>query len=150
MYRFLPPPVILLLIAMAMWLTGLYPAWTLAAMPGQTLVAAVIAGAGLLVIVWGTLCFRRARTTVNPTEPEKVSALVETGPYRYSRNPMYLGNVLLLAAWAVYLGAPVNVLWVALFVGWMDRFQIPREERALADTFGGAWDSYRGRVRRWI
>lgn len=149
MYRFLPPPVILVLIAVAMGLTGLYPAWTAPAMPGQTPVAAIIAAGGLLVIVWAALCFRRARTTVNPTEPAKASALVDTGPYRYSRNPMYLGDILLLIAWAVYLGTPVNAVWLALFAWCMDRFQIPREERALAATFGEAWNSYRTRVRRW-
>ncbi|MDZ7829768.1 MAG: isoprenylcysteine carboxylmethyltransferase family protein [Halofilum sp. (in: g-proteobacteria)] len=133
-----------------MWLTALYPAWALPATPGQALIAAVIAGGGLLVMVWAALCFRRARTTVNPMDPGQVSALVEVGPYRYSRNPMYLGDTLLLIAWAVYLGTPVNAVWVVLFTWWMHRFQIPHEERALADSFGAAWHGYRSRVRRWL
>lgn len=150
MYRFLPPPVVLVLIAIAMWLTGLNPAWTLPAMPGQMPVAALIAVAGLLLVVWAALCFHRASTTINPTRPTQASELVETGPYRFSRNPMYLGDALLLLAWAVYLGTPVDVVWVALLAWWLDRLQIPHEERALADAFGEAWYGYRARVRRWL
>lgn len=144
------PPAILVLTAIAMWFTSRYSAWALPAMPGQAVIAVIIAGGGLLVMVWAALCFRRARTTVNPMEPTRASALVETGPYRYSRNPMYLGDALLLTAWAVYLGTPVNVIWVAVFVLWLHKFQIPHEERALADSFGDAWHGYRTRVRRWL
>ncbi|OWJ91537.1 protein-S-isoprenylcysteine methyltransferase [Pseudomonas sp. A46] len=105
---------------------------------------------GLAVCVAGVLSFRRARTTVNPLQPQQASSLVEAGIYRYSRNPMYLGFALILAAWALALASPLALLGVLIFVLYMNRFQIAPEERALEALFGEAFDRYRARVRRWL
>ena len=100
--------------------------------------------------VGSVLTFRRARTTVNPLRPANASALVTTGPFALSRNPMYVGMATLLAGWAAWLGTPWALTGLVAFVAWITRFQILPEERVLAQRFGAAFDAYRGRVRRWL
>ncbi|MNJ74873.1 hypothetical protein D3C77_718740 [compost metagenome] len=87
---------------------------------------------------------------VNPLKPASASALVTSGIYRVTRNPMYLGFALVLAAWTVFLASPFTLLGIAAFVLYIDRFQILPEERALHQLFGEAMDEYCARVRRWI
>ena len=111
---------------------------------------AAVATAGVLVSVIGVLQFRRARTTVNPLQPEAASSLVTGGIYRWTRNPMYLGMALALAGWGLYLGNFGALALVGVFVMYIDRYQIDPEERALAARFGDAFAAYRRRVRRWL
>ena len=114
-------------------------------------IAAIVLGLGGLAIdVAGVASFRRARTTVNPLRPDKANALVTTGIYRLTRNPMYLGMATLLTGWAAWLATPWALLGVAGFVAWITRFQILPEERALSRLFGAGYDAYRARARRWI
>jgi len=146
----IPPPAIVALIAAMMWLTQRYSPTASLDLPGRSVAAALVAAAGLGLIIRAAICFRRARTTVNPLAPDRASSLVTAGPYRFSRNPMYVGDAALLLAWAIQLAAPVNAIWLALFVVCLDRLQIPREEAALAARFGRSYAAYRERVRRWL
>ncbi|MCK7595599.1 methyltransferase family protein [Pseudomarimonas salicorniae] len=105
---------------------------------------------GAAVALSGVLSFRRQRTTVNPLSPDQASSLVCSGIYRFSRNPMYLGFLLLLGAAAAWLSS-LHALWLMpAFVLYLNRFQIEPEERALAARFGAEFSAYRQRVRRWI
>lgn len=113
-------------------------------------VSTAIAVAGVAFAVIGVLSFRRARTTANPTKPEAATALVSSGVYRITRNPMYLGLSLILVAWAVFLSSAWALFGPAGFVLWMNRFQIAPEERALSRLFGSEYASYKARVRRWL
>ncbi|MCY1553776.1 Phospholipid methyltransferase [compost metagenome] len=106
--------------------------------------------AGAFVALFGVASFRRAKTTVNPTTPGAASALVDSGIYRYSRNPMYLGLLLVLAGWGLWLAHALALLGLPAFVVYMNRFQIAPEERALTAVFGDAFAAYRQKVRRWI
>lgn len=145
------PPVIVGFVAAALsWAAakGL-PQFDIAG-PGLRWVAAGCAGAGVIVSVFGIAAFRRARTTVNPMKPDSASALVATGIYRVSRNPMYLGFLLILIAWAAFLGNALSFLFPAVFVLYMNRFQIEPEEKALAAAFGDRYVAYKAAVRRWI
>ncbi|WP_422879670.1 methyltransferase family protein [Noviherbaspirillum cavernae] len=94
--------------------------------------------------------FRRASTTVNPVSPGAATSLVSAGIYAFTRNPMYLGFLLGLSGWAVYLSNAAAFLALPFFVLYLNRFQIAPEERALQTLFGGEFSAYRGRVRRWI
>lgn len=94
--------------------------------------------------------FRRVCTSVNPFNPAAATHLVVVGVYRFTRNPIYLGDFLILIGWAIFLGIPVGLAFALLFVAYIDRFQIQPEERILADKFGRPYDDYRARVRRWI
>lgn len=105
---------------------------------------------GVCVALLGVASFRRARTTVNPLKPEKASALVMSGIYRYTRNPMYLGLLLALLGWAFFLSNALAFLSLPAFILYMNRFQIAPEERVLAARFGQEFAAYLSKVRRWL
>jgi len=117
---------------------------------GHKYAAAALVLTGLLLALVGVLQFRRARTTVNPMSPAKASALVSSGIYRWSRNPMYLGMALLLLGVAAWGSTLAGYLLVLAFCWFLTRFQIIPEERALLAAFGQEFAQYMARVRRWI
>jgi len=145
-----PPPLVALLLAVGMWwLAAWTPPWPWTDEARLPMVVALVA-AGLLFDLSGLVVFLRWRTTINPLRPERASALVTTGVYRITRNPMYAGLCCLLLAWAVYLWSPWSLLGPVLFVAWITRFQILPEERVLQEKFGEDYRAYRARVRRWF
>jgi protein-S-isoprenylcysteine O-methyltransferase Ste14 len=87
---------------------------------------------------------------VDPRTPAAASSLVVGGIYRVTRNPMYLGFLLVLLALALYLGTLTAFVVLPLFVVYLNEFQIKPEESALRARFGSAFDSYASRVRRWL
>jgi protein-S-isoprenylcysteine O-methyltransferase Ste14 len=114
------------------------------------MIAGVVFAIGLAIALSAVAWFRRARTTVNPLAPETVSSLVTSGIYRVTRNPMYLGLLFALLAWAVLLANPIALIFLPLFVLYMNRFQIGPEETALEARFGSEFLSYKAGVRRWL
>jgi len=82
--------------------------------------------------------------------PETASRLVDSGIFRFSRNPMYLALLMALGAWGIFLGNLWGLLLIAGFVFYMNQFQIKPEERALETTFGPAYINYKSKVRRWL
>ncbi len=149
----MPPPILGMLIAAAMWGASLVAPWPLGDGPparGATVVGTVIAALGLAIGISGAVALRRSGTTVNPIKPERVSAFVEGGAFRFTRNPMYLGVAVLLVGWAVCLFSAAALLGPAVFVLYIDRFQIVPEERVLAQRFGATYLAYKARVRRWL
>lgn len=145
-----PPLAVGLVVGAFMWLMASALQEYRFNMPHRMFVTQIVAGAGFVVAAGGVVAFRRAGTTVNPMKPESSSSLVNTGIYSYTRNPMYLGFLLALLAWAIYLSHPAAFLFLPLFVWYMNRFQIEPEERALALLFGAAFTTYASRVRRWL
>ncbi|SNY49207.1 Protein-S-isoprenylcysteine O-methyltransferase Ste14 [Arsukibacterium tuosuense] len=146
----IPPVVLVVLFALAMWLVALWlPSVALPPLWGQGL-AGVLAGSGIAVALAGVLAFRRANTTVDPRIPQQTSSLVIRGIYRYSRNPMYLGFLLLLTALACYLMSAAAMILLPLFVLYMNRWQIAPEERYLLEKFGAEYQTYTKQVRRWF
>ena len=146
----IPPPVVALVVGAAMWALSRVAPSVAVRSPLTTSLAIAIALAGVGASVAGTLAFRRARTTVNPMKPEKASSLVTGGIYRITRNPMYVGLLLILVGWTVYLVNAWAVLGPVVFVAYMTRFQIRAEERALLGLFGEQYATYTTRVRRWL
>jgi protein-S-isoprenylcysteine O-methyltransferase Ste14 len=145
-----PPVAIAFACALAMWLARLATPGLTTHFNGRALVGAAIAATGVALAVAGVITFRTAATTVDPTHPERSVSLVTRGPYRCSRNPMYLGMALLLAGWAAFLANAASLAGLPLFVAYLNRWQIEPEERALADKFGEEFENYRKRVRRWL
>jgi protein-S-isoprenylcysteine O-methyltransferase Ste14 len=145
-----PPLAVVLIAALLMWMLARRTPrldwvthWRLAA-------ALLLLAAGLVVAIAGVLEFRRARTTVNPMKPEATASMVCSGIYRHTRNPMYLGMVLVLAAWAVWLASLIAFAVLPAFVLYLNRWQIEPEERVLAGRFAGEFAAYRRSVRRWL
>jgi protein-S-isoprenylcysteine O-methyltransferase Ste14 len=118
--------------------------------PGRIGIAIGLALLATATALAGVFAFRMKRTTVNPLKPGAASAIVSSGVYRFSRNPMYLGLLLALSAWAIYLSNALAALLLPAFVAYMNRFQIKPEERALLAKFGPAFSQYMAAVRRWV
>jgi len=104
---------------------------------------------GLAISIPSALLFRREGTEINPTSPSN-RTLVTRGPYRFTRNPMYLGLLILAFGIAVWIGAwPMFIAPVAVFAvaNWV---HIPFEEAKMRRQFGAAYDDYIAQVRRWL
>jgi len=146
----LPPPLVVALLAAAMWgLDRAFPAGRIAFAGQQSLAVALLALAAALMAA-AVVSFASAKTTINPLRPANASHLITTGVFRWSRNPIYLADLLLLAAWAVWLGNFANVVWLVVFVAYINRFQIRPEEAALSRLFVAEYATYCARVRRWL
>ena len=146
----IPPPVYMLMMAGWMWsLDRYFPVYHWLDSPWNR-VGLVIVGASILLDVWSLLLFFSVKTTPNPMNPDNTRHLVTTGLYRISRNPMYLGLLVMLTGWALYLGSVSPLSALPLFVWILTRQQIEPEEMILADKFGQQYEDYKRRVRRWI
>ncbi|MGH9784270.1 MAG: methyltransferase family protein, partial [Terriglobia bacterium] len=146
----IPPLALGLVMAALMWLAS----WAMPAFglmfPARELFSVSVAIAGIVIIGLGIASFTRAGTTVNPMKPDSASALVVSGIYRLTRNPMYLGFLLVLLGWAMYLSNALAFLFLPAFIIYMTRFQIEPEEKALSSLFGQQFVAYTSRVRRWL
>ena len=146
----IPPLILVLLFGLAMrFIAHLLPALQFT-LPGRSILGAACLGIGSAIAIAGVLAFRKADTTVNPTTPQYSSSMVMTGIYAYTRNPMYLGMLLVLLAFAVWLAHALAFLFLPLFVLYMNRFQILPEERFLSSYFVLAYPEYQAKVRRWL
>jgi protein-S-isoprenylcysteine O-methyltransferase Ste14 len=131
---------------------GIHRLWPVALIPKASEwldpIGGVLVGIGVGVALTAAITFRRAGTHVNPTKP--ATTVVAHGPFRFTRNPMYLSLAL------VYLGvtALINSLWPLLLfppVIWIiSTFVIAREEAYLERKFGATYLEYKKRVRRWL
>lgn len=133
-----------------MWLAAQYLQIWQFEVPYQVGVAAILVALGIIIDLVSIAAFRRAKTTVTPLAPEKASQLVVTGLYRISRNPMYLGLLLILTGAMVWLGSGANVFILVSFVAYITAFQIKPEEDRLERIFGPQYQAYKRRVRRWL
>ncbi len=146
----IPPVAVVLCTASLMWLVARYFPAAEVQLPSRAFLAIPCAALGGFTSALGVIAFKRARTTVNPTKPGATSSLVHSGIYSLTRNPMYLGFLLILCGWAIVLGNVVVFPFLPVFVVYVNRFQIQPEERALTETFGAVFTGYTARVRRWI
>ncbi|MBC8109205.1 MAG: isoprenylcysteine carboxylmethyltransferase family protein [Anaerolineae bacterium] len=146
----IPPPVVTLLTGAATWLISRVTRDFTIAIPASRVLAGLLAALGVATAISGVVALRRAQTTINPMKPESTTSLADLGAYRFTRNPMYLGLLLVLTAWAVLLSNPFALLGPVAFVLYMNRFQIAPEEEALTTLFGEKYNEYKARVRRWV
>jgi protein-S-isoprenylcysteine O-methyltransferase Ste14 len=116
---------------------------------GLAMVAGVVLlAAGFLLRVWATFLFYDRRMKVISLKPQ--NTLITSGPYRFSRNPLYLGgNVFVFFGAGLFVGSPGALLITAIHLPLLDLL-IRREERQLQKDFGENWTQYKNHVRRWI
>ncbi|MGH8618049.1 MAG: methyltransferase family protein [Burkholderiales bacterium] len=146
----IPPPLVVAILAAAMWGTNrVFEAGRVTSSLQGPLALALLVAATVLMIA-AVAPFVTAKTTINPLKPANASKLITGSVFRYSRNPIYLADLLLLAALAVWLGHLANVIWLVAFVVYINRFQIRPEEAALTILFGAEYATYCARVRRWL
>ncbi len=145
-----PPVLVVVLFGAVMFAVASVVPVANVALPARVALVGAFVALAVAVVGAGVLAFRRHKTTVNPLDPNQASSLVASGIYRISRNPMYLGFLLLLVAWSLYLANAAALLALPLFVLYMNRFQIGPEERVLSKKFGSAFTEYCASVRRWL
>jgi protein-S-isoprenylcysteine O-methyltransferase Ste14 len=146
----IPPPLVALLFAFAMWLIDRSTPDLGIPDVARLVLGGLVLALGLACSTAGMKAFRRADTTVNPLHPEKASALVTNGLFARTRNPMYLGLTIDLVAVAIFMASPAALVAVPVFMLYIYRFQIVPEERAVLQLFGEEYRQYRQRVRRWL
>lgn len=146
----IPPVVQWLVAAGVMWLIAACTAIDDFSFLGQIFFAVTCCVVGIVVGIVAILDFRKHHTTVIPHAPQQASTLVDSGVFRYSRNPMYLGLVITLVAWAIYLGSYLSFVVIVVFIRYLTRFQIVPEERVLLALFDESYAEYCKEVRRWF
>lgn len=145
-----PPVAVVVSAGLLMWLGAVYFPSLGFRSPLPSVVAWMVGLCGLVASSLGFVEFHRAKTTLNPMKPGAAASLVRTGIYRWTRNPMYLGFLLILTGWAIGAANVAAFLVLPAFVLYMNRFQIKPEERALSSIFGEDYRAYCAEARRWI
>ncbi len=142
-----PPRIALLLLLVTMVLWHLSPHDTVLHIP-YIFLGSICISTGFTTMMWGWLLFKKARTAICPTETS--SMLVTGGAFKISRNPMYMGMLMMLAGAAFLMGSIPSMLAPVVFFLIMDKVFIPYEEEKLHKTFGTQYSEYIREVRRWI
>jgi len=104
--------------------------------------------AGIILNIQADRIFKKLKTTVKPDQ--KPTALIDYGPFRISRNPMYLGMTLFLLGTGILFGSVTAFAGTLFFIAAMEIYFIPDEEKTMFDTFGEEYINYKKKVRRWI
>ena len=144
----IPPPIIALVMIAIIYLSSLIIEPI--TFGYQTLISILVVVIGLACAIPSFRLFAKHKTTISPFTPSETSALVTDGMYRYSRNPMYLGLVLLNIAATIFFGTWLGTLIVIAFIFILNLLQIIPEEEVLLDIFGDEYIEYKKKVRRWI
>jgi protein-S-isoprenylcysteine O-methyltransferase Ste14 len=143
----LPPTYLLIAIAVMVGLHFMFPIVTIVSLPWN-LLGIVSLVVGVVINIGADNRFRRANTPIKPFE--EPTALVTSGMYQVSRNPMYLGFVLILVGIALLLGSIMPYIVIPVFMILIEKSFIRVEEEGLEQKFGLQWLAYRQRVRRWV
>lgn len=146
----IPPLVLCGLVALFMWLCARWLDVHTTYSALWSLLVMLVIVAGLTISSLATLTLYLAKTTIDPRSPHKTIRVITQGIYGYSRNPTYLGLLVILLGWNLYLDSLYATLGLPLYMGLMTWLQIIPEERALAERFGDTYRGYCLQVRRWL
>ena len=144
----IPPPILALVMIVLIYLSSFFIESTTFNYQGSLSVLVLILG--LACAIPSFKLFARYKTTISPLKPSDATALVTESMYRYSRNPMYLGLLLLTIASTIWFGTWFGIIINILFIFLINFLQIIPEEEALLEIFGEEYEDYKKNVRRWI
>ena len=144
----IPPPILVLILVISSFLSS--KKIDVIHIPNQTLTSILILLIGILILIIPISKFIKSKTTIDPIKFKKVNKLVTSGIYKYSRNPMYLGLLLIVISSSIFYLNIYSVTTPMIFYYWINRFQIKREEIFLTEKFGKEYLLYMTRTRRWI
>ena len=144
----IPPPILALVMIVLIYLSSFFIESTTFNYQGSLSVLVLILG--LACAIPSFKLFARYKTTISPLKPSDATALVTEGMYRYSRNPMYLGLLLLTIASTIWFGTWFGIIINIVFIFLINFLQIIPEEEALLEIFGEEYEDYKKNVRRWI
>ena len=144
----IPPPIITLICGLGIYLSrSLFPTYN---HTSTDMIGVSFLLLGIITLITAVLSFKRQSTTVNPLQPEKASSLVISGIFKYSRNPMYLGMLLILISMTIKFNFVGGILIIFAFIAFITKFQIIPEEIVLERLFGDEFTRYKKKTRRWI
>ncbi|MEL7099867.1 MAG: isoprenylcysteine carboxylmethyltransferase family protein [Pseudomonadota bacterium] len=144
----LPPLWLALFVALAWAQMRMLPAGLSLAGPVAHLLAGLLIGAGVLLMALALVEFGRHRTTVIPHNTP--TTIIQTGVFSRTRNPIYLGDALVLAGAVLWLDAVLSLVLIPIFVWWIERRFIIPEEARMRQAFGPSFEAYARKVRRWV
>ncbi|MGD0590766.1 MAG: isoprenylcysteine carboxylmethyltransferase family protein [Bacteroidota bacterium] len=146
----IPPPIVTVIFAACMWaVTNIVPGYSFAIPYCKTL-SCIISVIGGIISVFALYSFYSAKTTINSVQLNYSSSFVVSGVYSFTRNPMYLGLLFVLLGWFLFLSNILAMVFIPLFILFINYFQIKPEEKALELKFGQAFILYKLKVRRWL
>ena len=144
----IPPPLIVLTLIISIYFSS--KKIDLINIPLQLEISFFILSLGTLVFINPVLKFIKSKTTINPIQFEETNRLVTSGIFKYSRNPMYLGMLMIIISTSIFYLNIYSILTPFLFIFWINKFQIKRGEVFLTEKFGKEYLSYKNKTRRWI
>ena len=144
----IPPPIVTLFFGLCIYFSQEY--FQEFNLEFLTMLSYISYIAGLLILVWAVRLFKKQNTTVNPIKIENASSLVTSGIFKYSRNPMYLGMVMILLGLALMFNVIGGILFTLLFAIYITKYQIRPEEEVMERLFGEDFLKYRNSVRVWL
>ena len=144
----IPPPIVTLVFAALIYFSS---EWSPSIVfLGQNLISLFLMMLGFLVLLIAISAFIKLKTTINPLKPEAATSLITTGIFKLSRNPMYLGMLLLIISLWIKTGDVLGFILVAGFIAYLNYFQIFPEEQAMKRLFSDKYKTYCQQVRRWL
>ena len=144
----IPPPLIVLILVISIFFSS--KKIDLIHIPFQLPISIFILSVGILIFINPVLQFIKSKTTINPIKFDEVDKLVTSGIFKYSRNPMYLGMLMIIISTSIFYLNIYSILTPFIFVLWINKFQIKREEVFLTKKFGKEYLSYKNKTRRWV
>tara|TARA_A100001011_G_scaffold90335_1_gene94895 strand:+ start:715 stop:1158 length:444 start_codon:yes stop_codon:yes gene_type:complete len=144
----IPPPLLVLILVISNYFSS--KKIDLILLPNQNLISFIIFLIGVLILINPIFKFIKSKTTIDPIKFKKVNKLITSGIYKYSRNPMYLGLLMILISTSIFYLNIFSIITPILFYFWINRFQIKREEIFLTEKFGKEYLLYMTKTRRWI
>ena len=143
-----PPPIVTLICVLLIYLSKPFFPELIFNYSSQISLFFLISG--LIIILISFQIFKKEKTTINPIKIEKASSLVTNGIFKYSRNPMYLGMLLILISISIKFNFYGGILIVGFFFYFITYFQILPEEKAMLKLFGKDFINYKNKTRRWF
>ena len=147
MKTLIPPPIVTIVFLFVIFFTKDIFRFSLEL---PTLLGYITIVAGLIIIFVAAKQFKAANTTINPTKPETASVLVSNGVFSYSRNPMYLGMLIIIIGFSIIHNPIAIIVFMPLWMLYMINFQIIPEEEAMKILFKEEFLNYAKKTRRWI
>ena len=144
----IPPPILVLVLVISNFFSS--KKIDLIHLPNQDLISIIILLIGVLILTNPIFKFIKSKTTIDPIKFKKVNKLITSGIYKYSRNPMYLGLLMIVISTSIFYLNIFSIITPIFFYFWINRFQIKREEIFLTEKFGEEYMSYKIKTRRWI
>ena len=144
----IPPPILVLILVSSNYFSS--QKIDLIHLPNQDLISIIILLIGILILINPLFKFIKSKTTIDPIKFKKVNKLIISGIYKYSRNPMYLGLLMIVISTSIFYLNIFSITTPFLFYCWINRFQIKREEIFLTEKFGEEYMSYKIKTRKWI